>query len=75
MGLLLDIYLSATSGKSAPESNTTDQLDFHTLSFALKVLGSAMVTAGAIIMPFAEKIHANFSTKFRKWVKGDVESS
>ena len=72
MGLLLDIYLSATSGKS--DSNT-DQLDFHSPSFALKVLGSGMVTAGAIIMPFAEKIHANFSTKFRKWVKGDVESS
>ena len=74
MGLLLDIYLSATSGKSAPDSNS-DQLDFHSPSFALKVLGSGMVTAGAIIMPFAEKIHANFSAKFRKWVKGDLESS
>jgi len=73
MGLLLDIYLSATSRKSDP--NTTDQLDFHSPSFAIKVLGSAMVTAGAIIMPFAEKIHANFSIKFRKWVKGDLESS
>ena len=64
MGLGLDIILSAIGNYVGSEA-----LDFKSMSFAFKVLGSAMVTLGAIIMPFADKIQEKSAKKLQECLR------
>ena len=50
MGLGLDIVLTATAYNVG-----ADALDFTSLPFLCKVLGSALVTLGAMAMPFSNQ--------------------
>ena len=50
MGLGLDIVLTATAYNVG-----ADTLDFTSLPILCKVLGSALVTLGAVAMPFSNQ--------------------
>ena len=55
MGLGLDIVLTATAYNVG-----ADALDFTSLPFFCKVLGSALVMLGAMAMPFSNRIQEKF---------------
>ena len=55
MGLGLDIVLTATAYNVGAEA-----LDFTSVPFLCKVLGSALVMLGAMAMPFSNRINEKF---------------